>query len=834
MSCKGMMAALLLCGVGLAARELVLNGGFRVADGEKFPLYWMFLHDGGGRVDYFRDGGPDGAPFVRLSSADFDVHLQQTNLRLAPGGRYRLAAWVRTKGVANKKSGLVVGSGTFPERKDNTLAAFPADQPGWRHYEREITIPEKVDPLYTYYVVDVVLEQGGGQLDVAGISLTPLTENARRDSRTQMESMAPALVPLGGLYHIPADAPSLEFFWVGAFPGDPADAECEFAFSADGGAVKTPFSRKRFRVDFAGALKSRQEQTMRVRIVSRRSGGVLYEESYPVRLVEIPTAQPGERQLNNLVRELCRRPLAAGEGVAVAHRRQGFLLIRFTPDKAGAAFTVLLDGKPLFDEKAPQSETIRALEPGRYAIAVERAKGTLTVREIPEVLNFQLWGPRMAGNGLYDWTFGKKHVLPGITTLNIGPIGEKEFAELEAMGRLYLENYGLQNWSKVNVPEDFLQRMETDRVMKNPLNHGTTLDENECWYPTMLDAAAYALWRFRNPHDKVLVTYQTGPVTPAFLNTISASANVSKGRGWLAFENYPRGQKNEVDLKNMLDMTALKWDIFRAAAPGLFGKAGLVWGNFSCPPGISIAHDPGVDFKVVLDEEMRLLATHPSFEGMAKIGWWGSYAADEEIARWSFRLMRHYAFEGKREPLSAKYGFKMRPGLLQNGDFTQGLAHWQATGDVAADSYPGYGYSSLMLHGSKGPRGAGDAFALFRRTDVPATLMQTASGLVPGKKYLFYCFVGDYDDLLQGRQDARKLPLDVKVQGARILDHTHYIGDNTKVRAGGIRINIHKILFTAERPTATIRFDNADAPAGSQLMLNFVSLRPYYEVETGW
>ena len=811
----------------LTARELIYNPELK-ADGRTFPSGWMPLTHSGAQVLYFRDGGPDNKPFFRLTSRKAPSRLHQTNLKLVKGEKYKVGAWFRTKNVVNRMSGIRVACSSNQMEYDGNhlLVNLPVNMKEWRYFERVITLPANEKTLYPYYDVELMLDAGGGELDVAGITLKPVSEIARRNSKTQMENVHPCLVPLGILYYIPQNDPAMDFRWVGEFKGgEAADAECEFYFSHDKKTVKAPFSFERFNVKF-GKLTPKKAQDMRIRVVSRKTGKVWFEETHPVRVMPIPELPKQAKQLNNIVTEVFNGSVKNGQTVKVANNRYGFLLFHFdAADKK--KFNVLLNGKKIFDETFPQSEVIRDLDPGIYDVKVTGADGKLQVRLIPDVITFALNTPRMPGNGRYDWAFAKKYLLPGLTTINIGGIGPKEFPEVNKLGRKYLENFAIQNWKKPNDPEDDLQRMQKHKAFRNPYSHGSTMDESECFYPAMLDAYAYALRKFANPQNKFMITYQTGPVTDALLNAISAAANATKGKSWMAVEMYPRGEETMEDVKAMLSNAAQEWNMFRDCAPGLFSKAGVCWGNFSCPPNISLAHYPDIDYKVIIDMKMHAVANDPAFNGVGKVGFWGTYATDEEIARWSFRVMRHYAFEGKKNLLSAEYGFKLKPGFVKNPAFTDGLNGWNVTGNVVKEYYRGYGKNSIKLHGSKG---AGDDFALFtREKDSYATLSQTATGFEKGKKYLMYFYVGDYDDVVCNRQRIGALPLKVTLEGAKIQDKVHYIGNNTKSEHA--YVNIHKIIFTAEDSKIKLTFDNKDAKAGSMHMLNYICIRPYYEKE---
>ena len=69
------------------------------------------------------------------------------------------------------------------------------------------------------------------------------------------------------------------------------------------------------------------------------------------------------------------------------------------------------------------------------------------------------------------------------------------------------------------------------------------------------------------------------------------------------------------------------------------------------PPG-GINKLPNVDFHVWMDQQMHLVANHPSLAGLAGLNWWTSSLADEETVRFVGKLYRHYALEGQKELLT--------------------------------------------------------------------------------------------------------------------------------------------------------------------------------------
>ena len=78
--------------------NLLLNGRFE-ADQAVVPPFWEARP--ADKVRWKPSGGPGGLPYITLfseSAKKQKVTFRQYGLRLAKGGRYRLSAYVRTKG----------------------------------------------------------------------------------------------------------------------------------------------------------------------------------------------------------------------------------------------------------------------------------------------------------------------------------------------------------------------------------------------------------------------------------------------------------------------------------------------------------------------------------------------------------------------------------------------------------------------------------------------------------------------------------------------------------------------------------------------------------------
>ena len=116
--------------------------------------------------------------------------------------------------------------------------------------------------------------------------------------------------------------------------------------------------------------------------------------------------------------------------------------------------------------------------------------------------------------------------------------------------------------------------------------------------------------------------------------------------------------------------------------------------------------------------------------------------------------------EGNTEDLAAKYGFKYLPGHLKNGDFTEGLAHWNASGSVKAVTVKGLGqrYQARRWY----PPSIGDTACQFTRSDkAPNTLSAKIGGLTPGKQYVLrYLLVTNLTVGATAQIDSDDIPAD--------------------------------------------------------------------------
>ena len=803
-------AAWAWCAVA-AETNLVLNGTFDMK-GKHFPPFWMFRSHTPSVVDAFPDGGPDGLGFMRISCRKAGIAVRQGYLTLVQVGKYRFSAKVRTRGLSDKDQ-IIVRPIAGSEIK------LPAKQAEWK--EVSVTFSPKRDDTYTVYLE---VNTPGGVLDITDVRLVPLNDEAVKGSRRQIENMTPSLVPLDLLDHIDRKAPKVAFFHVGKLPGKPEDLRCVFTLGRNSGKkVEVPFTTRKFTVDLKALAAPAGKNTLSLAIVNRADGKTVHKQDYPVRFIDLPAMKNPAKRLNNLVRVAFEGNIPGGGSIRFDNPRNGWVLIRYTSAERP---TLRIDGKIVLEKDFPHGSTVRYLDAGVCELRNEGRTAGVSVRLIPDIHMFPLGSSRMPGNGVYNWEFAKKHMLPALTAINVGGITEEQKKEVSRFGLLYIANFSVHS-KKKNDGQDLLDRLNAFKDLQGTLYDGTSMDEVEYWDAPAINPYVWALKNFKNPNDKEIRSWVIGPPSFSYCDYISTACNISGGRGRVLYEVYNRAQYTEQDAANYIRQTAQHAALYKDIAPGLFGNISIILGNFSQAPGISLDSIPSVDFRYYLDMQMHLLATHPDLDGLGGIGYWGSMNCDEETLRWCFALLKHYAVEGNTTMLSEKYGFTYNLKLIENPDFEEGLKGWEVSGDVTAGKFEQFGDKYQFRYGSVYTQG--DTFAILARdVNKAAEVRQKMTGLVPGKLYTVFYMTADYDDLLKGVNAPYRIPLHLTVKGGEITWRSYYV-DYRKGTQYKARVNSCKYIFRAKGTEAELVFSNRKALPGSRQVLNYVTVREYFD-----
>jgi hypothetical protein len=820
--------------------NLLVNGGFD-AEQVAFPEFWTPSSSTRG-VIYQRTGGPEGRKpaIVLRGGADTpgSLNARQQGLTLVAGETYRLSASIKTKGFKCRSGGLVIHNSGWTSATG--FSNLPANS-DWTFREKTFTLFPSRDNEYgvALYATDLT-----GELCFADVKLEAISPGARRGSRSQLGLVtAPRLVPFQPLLNrIPRTRPEMVFKFYGNLPEKQEAYEVLFTVVGDRLRPQTArLTNGKLSVSLAGLPCGdyRLKAVLRHQATRRQ----VLEVSYPISIIELATCDRSRvKPLNNLVAEVLSTPVNGGttQSFTFVTPREGWIFVALSTDKPAPELTVKLDDRGLLlSPSMGRLEAFREVAMGTHRIAVTGASGAarLLVHSIPEIFDYPpCSNSAVKENGSYGWEFMKRHVLPAVTTLNGGSLPGNALAEAKARGLKWLANF---NVAPVDDPANVRARMEQNIGLTQPQYDGLTADELFFGRVT-IDHYTKALWGLHNPEQRLIYSWIVGKPSIAALHTdfMSAALNASRGRGRLLFEAYCHPQADEKAAAAYLDdMIAETMRRFNAMFPGAAAGTGIIFGNFNQIPIISLEHDPAVDFKYFLDMQVNLVANSPDFAGLATTGYWGTYYGDEELARWSFLLMRHYAVEGRRDMLSARYGFKYTPGFLANGDFVDGLKGWTVTpaaaNSIRVSTVAGYGKNS---QGRWGAGTAGDTVCvLTRQAGRPNCIRQTAQGLTVGKAYCLQFVTADHKDVVRRNFNPRRYGIAAKLEGAEILPANSFV--HIDRRDGGRyahndnvgKINLHRIVFRARTPTQVISFHDADAKPGEELMVNFIQLKPYLE-----
>lgn len=794
-----LMAAAL---VTVSATENLINNGIFNAEQSDFPDQWNATARGEVACSYDRTGGPGGKPVITLKGKG-SAQVRQKRLFLIAGEKYRLSGYFKTKNLKATRAGIsIINKGWKDEQGISTLP----ENSDWQRHE---IVFDAIDSDDGGYGMVIQVRNGNGELQVADVKLEALTEAGRKGRAILLEKLGVRkLVPMGILQRIPAEQPYLEFEWAGALGKDFAQVEC--VFNVPGKAeMRLPLNDGRVRIDLSELALGEHVLTVGIK---EKSGKEIYREQYKIKLVE--SFKPGKefRQLNNLVAELLNRKVSEKQDLRFVHSRDGWVFVKVS----GAAVKV---GK-----RTVTDEGFMYLPAGNHTVSATGA-GTIIVRSVSEMLNYPPCKDsyvNVNGNGVYDWEFMKKHVLQALTTHNGGKLPEDAAIESRERGLRRLPNFSKKDMK--TLPE----RLASSPGLNGKEYDGTAVDEFFFHGPKELHELGEVLRNYFDS-DRLIYTWIVGKPSLKGLDSdfISTALNVSRGHGRLLYEAYGHPQRDEAAaatyLEGFMNDTARKLnEFFPEAVRGM----GMIFGNFVQMPIISLDYLPEVDYKYFLDMQLNIIANSPDFKGLECTGFWGSYYADEEMYRWSFRLLRHYAVEGKKEMLSSEYGFKYNPGFLRNCDFTEGLKYWDCAGQIDMDSKTGYGASQGRWQGGN------DTFCVMTRGDNPNAISQAAQGLTPGKLYSLHFAVADYADIMRMKGNPRRLPVEVELSNVEIIPEKSYmyIDDRPKNAKKGdyARINLHSIVFRAKSEQCRIEFNDRAANPGEKSAVNYIALRPYF------
>ena len=869
MSLLGCLVLLATAGLSSAERNLLFDPDMSRDDGLGVPIGWeekiiRGTLDGASVSAQERTPGPDGSPVraVTLRFPRAEVFLRQHPLTLVPGETYRMSAWVRTAGLGDNKVALTCWDAGW--NGEVWSERFPSDTNGkWQRVEWTGKMVGTKTDGFSFAVAG---KTGDGQVEICGLSLSPVSEKAVAQSRgadfSSARPIMPRSVPIDPLLaRVSADNARLTFY----NPGHPTGgiAAAELTFSVDGkSASSAKFGPDHRAVAKMGGLVPGEH---RIAVgVRDATGAVVATNGYPFRANGKPPVGPPGRVLNNFVTELHAGPLRSGD-VPFFCPKDGWVWMAFEDCEDEDATGRLDDCLVAVIRRRPSErhlETMRYLRAGNHVLRIRKASGgTLRIHSVKTLLT-NAWTLSRDGVSLgryrNPYEYFRRYFFHVYNTVNPYYWHEGVADRDGPEDGFYLER-GIRILSQQGLPCVDKSRLSADgihsRLMASQAareGYPIEVDENGLHAhlgPRTRFHYADALWRLLEERPRQpFHTDWCDSARHVFddrrtqTSEISAIVNSGSGTGMLFPEVYCPPLTNLVDSiergeGHFKDFVRSVGDF----VPGAKGSVLFFFATYINLGGWCDYPHPETDIKFHYAHFIRTLATDPDFKdeigGLALGGW---QSGEEEVRRWFSKCVRHYCIEGRTDDLAAAYGFKHIPGLLKNCDFASGLDGWTAVaadgGGLAAEGIAGYGTKIQCRKGV--PAGTGDGVVVFTHSGRgPNELSQVVDGLEPGRCYaLMYC-TADYDDVVERRGSRPDEAFGARLEGAEELGElgfVHETGNGGKDGQRRIQMLVHRQVFRATASSARLVFsdwktkDVSGAKDGVRRVLNYVIFRPYY------
>ena len=781
----------------------------------------------------------------RASWGEDTVGLNQSGLRLNPGKKYRFGALIRTKNLKAQRAGLVVYNYGWTQA---TEVSFPENTNGWERVEGDAVLPKSRGEEYAFAAFTVGCTEG--EVSIKSPYLIPMDEAAAADvekaplihSLRQITPVAPLLAEMS------AEKPEMTFAFRSVLPKPETGYECQVRIkSQDANKVLAQgvFPLKENHIHAVFQKLAPGKIVLEAALIDKATGKTFASGSYQAALnAPVKLSRPPEKRLNMLTQRLLTADVKDGKFLFSAPR-DGWVYIALSAGKTGTE--VKLDGKarPVIKAVADRPfETLRHVTEGDHTLEIAgSAGGTLIVNSIPEILVDSY--PRADRNkqeGLHP-DYLKHCLFPNTTTFGYGYRWRKgQLEELAVLGKearqqtMHLVTRRVR--TRYESPDEMAKRFAAMDQQANEVIRGNTFDE-------IFIGEVPAKWTFTQAMQRLtgraIPMYVWSSGTKFAINGLNAAylssvVNNAGGKGRFLFECYARTQPDEKTADLYLD-DYLNEAIRRAnqLMPGAAKSSLMILGCYTIAGGYCTDTFAGPDVKAFWNKVFYKWANDPEFKDLAGVGLYAWHHGNEESLRWATKLIRHYVIEGNTEDLAVKYGFRYLPGHLKNGDFTEGLAHWNASGTVKTVTVKGLGqrYQARRWY----PPSIGDTACLFTRSDkAPNTLSAKIVGLTPGKTYVLRYLLVDNADVKAQKPSGKKILLRAKLDGAQDITASSPVAKYLAPDGVNIRgyVNNVAVVFKAEKPEVDLTFsDWADdsapgAPVGQEILLNKVGVTPYF------
>ena len=570
---------------------------------------------------------------------------------------------------------------------------------------------------------------------------------------------------------------------------------------------------------------------------------------------QFPAGPEGARKLNNLVTELLRvaGPDNSGAVRAFVNPRTGFVFI--SNRGAQEATITAEDGKVLtlalshdYDEAY---ETQRYLPKGKYTIATPVAKDLVvravaqTYHDFAHTTNHPTYPSspfaRTLPSGQYAGEFEERYVFPHNNTLYVHDFNiEKPFVkEWKSKGRRILAHMGTGFKAKEGQSQvDALCEMLGGGVgFSHPMYDGYIVDEfaasnesHRIWVQALQRLLSEPRFKGRVLHAWTyayygLVTYKGGEPGRELVQTLKKFGSP------VQWECYLHSPRTELDAwRQVNDKLVGEALAAEQAYPGLTESLIVVPYAYvtAGPPWLTMTL-PSYDTRTYLEMQVRTVATHPAFARVRGLGTYRSCYSDEETVRWMARLFRHYAIEGRTEPLGKDPLFLTH---IRDGDFEELDRGWW---DLKPAEEGSIEFGVVNNFGScyegRYTLSGGDTLLITRRSDkAPNVFSQEIKNLEPGRLYSFRMFTADHKDMSRRVEHAIRVEFD----NAELIPERSFTHIAEATHRKGNYTNWNVAVFRAKGKTGTLRIsdwasdENPGGPIGQELMYNFIKVQPYW------
>ena len=808
--------------------------------------------------------GPDGGVALRFTENPWVFSFFHARRKLAGGGRYRLSANVRTRNVTGaNRIELMIHSWPWSFELKAKIPSNTAG--GWQPISCEGVLPASSKDEY-----DVTLYCSGGLpddavLDLADIALVAVDEKAAAGASPipAYEPYVARICPVDPeLADVDPQQAKMRFFYSG--PKVAADgATLSLRATLAGRTRLVPFTPEGYAtVDFGEIPVGRHPLV--VETAETLSSPARASNRYTV-IARAPVENPSPlRRLNNFVSEILSVPLANGE--------RSFVL-------AKAGWVWVGTDRPFETVEADLDETFprvvharprelgsaRFLEAGRHVVRVRGVSDGMEGRLVVRLMKPILFGSSLVSAFREDpWSRRYMHYfldadylermnLFDVYTVNLSG-GKPSAYDDYACDKL--ADRGVEKGGTVSLSATDPSRIRLDAVLDvytNAPNYRAkvqfSIDEVSINAPTRSKYNnAEAMWRVYEDGVRAHTFFEDSKQglfnRPGLdIPESSAFANVGGGRSFMIHEWYARSPWDEAEFDAEAAFARRQLDGLRSCVPSAPKHVFYYLNGYMLLGFWSSWVHPHVDMKAHDARLLHILATDPAFADIGGVGIGGS-RCEEDFLRAAFAMVRHYAVEGRTDDFAAAQGWKLFPGHLANGDFTEGFKEWTVVQAEPVSVTLGHRRKCGLqvqerrfhsyLHGNGA---AGDDFAVLTRSAKgPNRLVQTLKGLVPGELYQVNFATMGQDDLRRpkGGTTPPKTSVCARIAGAQVFDEMTHVGacyDQFKPRT---TVHVHRYVFRATGPTAELTLSDwvdettPGGPVGESQLVNFVGCQRYF------